>query len=200
MLVLVVFGAGYLWRFSVSQREAKADAALLELRAQPGVLDSEPKAADYLKVANAHSSTAAGRRARLLAAGAFFTEGRFSESMTEFQKVLDADSSGPLAAQAAFGLAASVDAQGKSEDAATRYREVITRFPDTSVAIQSRLALARIEEARQQPAAALRYYDEVLRDREGGPLVQQAVSQRETLVRKYPQIAGTNAVPSTVQP
>ncbi|MBL9136584.1 MAG: tetratricopeptide repeat protein [Verrucomicrobiales bacterium] len=196
--LLAVVGVVFLWRHFRSEREAAANSALLELRARPDATDdSGPKASDFLKVAEQHASTTAAARARLLAAGAFFAENRYTESQAEFERVLASEGSGPLAAQAAFGIAASLDAQDKPDQAIAKYQEVITQFPEDSVAAQARLALARLQESRQQPAVALRLYDELLREREPGPFSQQANAQREALLKKHPELgASTNASPS----
>ena len=194
--VVALIAVVYLYRHFRDEAEARANAALLELRALPGQPESAPKAADYLKVAEAHASTSAGPRARLLAAGAFFADNRYAEAQSEFEKVRTSVGSGPLAAQAAFGIAACLDALDKTEPAAAAYREVISSYPEDSVAGQARLALARIETDRKQPAAALRLYDELLRDRESGPFSQQARQLREELVRKNPTLAGGASAPA----
>lgn len=199
LLIVIAFAGVYLWRHFGEQREARANAALLEIRAKPSDPESAPTAADYLKVATEHPSTVAAYRARLLAAGAFFVEGRFSESLTEFQKVQDEGRSDVLTAQAAFGVAASLDALGKTDEAVARYRDVLNRYADSSVATESRLALARIEEGKQQPASALRLYDEILREREPSPFTQQAESLRQDLLRKFPQLNETNAPAAVTQ-
>ncbi|MCC7376812.1 MAG: tetratricopeptide repeat protein [Verrucomicrobiales bacterium] len=196
--LLLVVGVVFLWRHFRSEREARANAALLELRARPDAgEDAGPKAADFLKVAEEHASTSAAPRARLLAAGAYFAENKYTEAQAEFERVLSSEGSGPLAAQAAFGVAASLDAQDKQDQAIAKYQEVINQFPEESVAAQARLALARIQESRQQSATALRLYDELVREREPGPFSQQAVSQREALLKKHPELAAsTNAAPT----
>lgn len=192
--VIVVFGVVYLWRHFAGEREAAANTALLELRAKPGQPDTAPKASDFLAIAEQHASTAAAPRARLLAAGAFFADNKYSEAQTEFEEVLAAAGSGPIAAQAAFGIAACLDSLDKTDEALTRYQEVISRFAGESVAGQARLAIARIQEVRKQPAAALRLYDELVRDKDAGPFSQQATLQREQLLRQHPELAaGTNA-------
>lgn len=201
---VVLIAAVFLWRHFNAEKEAKANAALLSLRARPGEEGSEPKAADYLKVAEQYPSSTAAPRARLLAAGAHFAEGRYGEAQAEFEKVLASEGSGPLAAQAAYGVAASLDGAGKADQALTSYQDVITRFPEESVALQARLSLAGLQQGRGQAAAALRLYDEILRDRDGGSLIQQATQDRESLLKRHPELkagaaAGTNAPALTPQ-
>lgn len=197
--VLVVVGSIYLWRHFRAEREAAANTALLELGRRTGEAEAEPKAADYLKVAEQHASTEAAVRARLLAAGALFADGQFAEARAEFERVA-AVTSGTLLAQAAFGIAASLDGAGQTDAAVAKYQEVISQFPAESVAGLARLKLSGIQEARNQPEAALRLYDEILRDREPGAFAQQANQGREDLLRRHPELAATNAPTAVVMP
>jgi tetratricopeptide (TPR) repeat protein len=192
VLVLAVGGI-YFWRHTQAQREARGNAALLELHARRIGSDEAARASDFLKVAEEHDSTSAAARARLLAAGAFFAEGKYSESLAEFEKVLKAEDSGTLAAQAAYGVAASLDAMNRLDEAIAKYQQVITGFPEASVAGQARLALAQIHESRGQPENALRFYDELIGVREeGSPFSQMARQRRAALLEKHPELGGTN--------
>lgn len=196
--LICVFAVVYLWRHFEAEKESAGNAALLQLRAKPGQPETAPKAAEYLKVAEEHASTSAGPRARLMAAAAYFTDSQYAEAQAEFARVLEADRNGVLAAQAAYGVAACLDALDKTDEAAAKYQEVISSFPEDSVATQARLSLARLHESRKQPESALRLYDEVLKDKESNVFVQLANQGREELVRKHPELAGTNAVPASV--
>lgn len=187
--VILLYGVVYLYRHFAEQRELAANAALLEVRVRPNQPDSTPKAADYLKVAEAHATSSAGPRARLLAAGTLFSDNKYSEAMAEFERVLSKPGSPLVAAQAAYGIAASLDALDKSDQAATKYQEIISQYPEDSVAGQARLALARIQEDRKQAAAALKLYDELLKDREQGAFAQQAMRSREQLLKSHPELA-----------
>ncbi len=193
--VIALFGVVYLYRHMASEREAAANSALLNLRPKPSLPDSQPKASDYIAVAERHASTSVAPRARLIAAGTLYTDSKYTEAQAEFEKVLASVRSGPVAAQAEFGIAASLDALDKPDLAVTKYQEIISKYPDDSVAGQSRLALARIQESRKQPEAALHLYDQLLGDKESGPFSQQAQQQRDELVRRNPQLAAasTNA-------
>ncbi len=193
--LIVLYGVLYLYRHYAAEKELKANAALLELRQRPGAPDSAPKAADYLKVAEQHASSSAAPRARLLAAGAYFTDGKYSEAMAEFERVLASGSSQQIGAQAAYGIAACLDAQDKTDQALAKYQEVAAQYPEDSVAGQARLSMARLQESRQQPAAALRLYDELLKDREQGAFSQQAARFKEEILKRHPELAtgGTNS-------
>jgi len=190
--LIALFAVLYLWRHMAAQRELEGNAALLSLRSRPSQPETSAKATDYLKVAEEHAASSAGPRARLLAAAAYFAENRYAEAQTEFARVLGDEGSGVLAAQAAFGIAASLDALDKQDEAIAKYQEVISRFPDDSVALQARLGLARLHDSRKQPDTALRFYDEILREREPGAALQAATQAREELVRRHPELAGTN--------
>jgi tetratricopeptide (TPR) repeat protein len=195
---IALFGVVYLYRHFAAEREAAANTALLSLRAKPGEPDSAPKAPAFLTVAEQHSGSAnVGLRARLLAAGAFYTDGKYAEAQAEFEKLLASAGSGPLGAQADFGVAASLDALDKVDQAAARYQEIISKYAGESVAAQARLALARIQEGRNQAEAALRLYDELIRDKDSATFSQQATQLREELVRKNPALATAGASSST---
>lgn len=193
VLLILAVGAVLVWRNIQADRQVRANADLLQLRARPGAPETAPTAADYLRVVEQYPSTLAGRRARLLAAGAFYEAGQYTEALAEFERAHERERSGSLAAQAAYGVAASLDALDRVEDAVARYQAVLAAFPADSVAGQARLALARIHEVQGQPESALRLYDELLRDREAGAFAQQAMQQRDILVRRHPHLAGTNA-------
>lgn len=201
VVFLVVVGAIFLWRHFRAEREAAANAALLSLRSSEMESDSTTVAAgpgDFLKVAEEFSGTTAEVRARLLAAGLLFQEGRYADAQSQFEQVLSRAGGHPLVSQAAFGVAACLDGLDRVDQAASRYQEVIQRFPNESVAGQAKLALARLEESRGQAAAALRLYDELLRDRDQGPFSQQAGQQRDVLLRRHPELAPADvAVPES---
>jgi tetratricopeptide (TPR) repeat protein len=200
-LFLVVVAAVYLWRHFQAEREAAANAALLSLRSSEMESDSIAVAAgpgDFLKVAEQYAGTTAEVRARLLAAGLLYQEGRYADAQSQFEQVLSGAGGNPLVAQAAFGVAACLDGLDRVDEAASRYQEVIQRFSTESVAGQAKLALARLEESRGQAAAALRLYDELLRDRDEGPFAQQAGQQRDLLVRRHPELAPADvAIPES---
>lgn len=197
--LIALWGVAYLWRHFRAERELRANAALLEVRPKAGDPDSAPKASDFLKVADEHASSTAGPRARLLAAGAFFAEGRYSEAQAEFEKVAAAGQ-GVLGAQAEYGIAACLDAQDKGELAVAKYQEVAAKYPGESVAGQAKLALARLYESRKQPEVALKLYDDLIRARDAGAFAQVATERRESLVRMHPELSTTNAAPAAVAP
>lgn len=188
---IAICGVVFVWRHFQREREAKANLALLELRARPGQPESAPKPADFLKVADKHATTSVGPRARLMAAAAYFADNKYAEAQVEFEKVLAQSGSGPIAAQAAFGVAVCLDALDKVDAASAKYQDVIARFADDSVA-EARLALARLEDARKQPEAAVRLYDEVLRD-EREVLLARWRRRPGEIQRRNPQMAATNA-------
>lgn len=191
--LIAIFAVVYLWRQLAAQREVRGNEALLSLRGEPGKPETAPKASEYLKVAEEHASSTAGVRARLMAAGAFFADNRYAEAQAEFAKVLEAEGTGLLAAQAAFGIAASLDALDKTDEAAAKYQDVIATFPEEGVASQARLGLARLHESLKQPESAVRFYDEILRDRDAGAYAQLATRAKEELLRRHPELSGTNA-------
>lgn len=199
--IIALFAVVYLWRHVAAEREATANAALLSLRAKPNQPDSAPKASEFLTVAEQHASSASvANRARLLAAGTFFGEGKYSEAQAEFEKLLASVSSGPLRSQAEYGVAACLDARDQVDEAAAKYQNVISKYADDSVSSQARLALARLEESRNRPEAALRLYDELTREKDPGAFGQQATRLREELLRKNPKLATTEPATAPAAP
>jgi tetratricopeptide (TPR) repeat protein len=195
---VVLVGVLYFWRGARERAEAAAGQELLALALQaPG---GEVRAEDYLALAGRAGDTRAGKRARLLAAGRLFQEGRYAEAHAQFAEALGLEPDGPLAPQAAFGIAASLDSQDKGAEAEAKYRAVITAFPDDAVARAARLALARLHEDRNEADKALRLYEELEREQPEGGYGYTASERREILLRQHPQLAGTNTVAAVTPP
>lgn len=196
-LLIAAIAAWYFWHLARERAEAAASQQLFAL----GVRGGQPAAAaDYAKLAEQAGGTLAGRHARLLAAEKLFAEGRYPEAQAGFESALATSPDGLLAPQAAFGIAASLDAQEKLTEAEAKYRELTVRHPEEAVAREARLALARILESKQQPGQAVKLYDELIREPQPGIYSMEARARRETLLRQFPQLAGTNALAGAVAP
>lgn len=189
--------AVYSWR--QERMETEANTALLEVRAPAaGVADAQsPAPADYLRVAERYGGTEAAQRALLLAAGAFFTEGKYAEAEQRFQQFLREHGNHPMAATAAYGLAASLESQGKTDEALAAYQNVIASYPKSAVLDEAKLASARIYEAKGQPELALKTLDEITAPTRAGGPHPQALAQKEALLAKHPGLAKTNAPAAT---
>lgn len=199
-VVLLVVGFGvYLYNYFDEQKEVKASADLIALKpALTGSTNEAPvPASAYLKVAEQHPGTTAAERALILAAGAYFTEGKYGEAQAQFDRLLREHPSSKWAADASYGIAASLESQGKRDEALTAYQRVPTAYPNSSVVNEARLAMARIFEAKNQPAEALKQYDDITR---GGMMTmrsQDAMMRRSQLVKQHPELEkpATNSVP-----
>ena len=187
-------------RYMNEQKELNASGELLALRVslnQPtNAVPVQPSA--LLKVGSDFKGTSAAERARLLAATAFFTDGKYSEAEREFSAFGREFPSSPFAATAAYGVATAQEAQGKAEAQAS-YQKVATAYANSYVADDAKLALARIHESNKQPGQALRIYEDLLLPRVGAqpgePANPEALSRKEALLRKHPEL-NTNKPPA----
>jgi TolA-binding protein len=193
---LIIVFAVVAYRWKTHQAEADASEALLRLR--PTVSSAAPSeaaatAADYLKLAQEYPRTAAAERARLLAAGTLFADGKFAEAQVEFERLLREQGDGLLVPSAAYGVAASLEAQGKKDEALAAYRNVLTRFPKSALTDEAKLALARIYEAKGQPDLAFKTYEEIARPGTVTAASSQAAQRKQQLLAAHPELAKTNA-------
>ncbi len=191
--IIAVILVIYLYTWNRERTEQAASKALLELRAVANTAESLPAAsgAEFLKVARQYSSTSAGERALLLAAGALFTEGKYPEAQVQFEKIVSDFGESMLAPIAAFGAASSLDAQEKLDAALAAYQGVVSHYPNDAVATRAKLAAAGVHEAKNQPDQALKLYDEVIQaSARSGPGSEASV-RRERLLRKHPDLASS---------
>jgi TolA-binding protein len=203
VLVLVGFAIATI-RYMREQKELRASGELLALRATltPNTNNPSVSASALTKVAQEYSGTAAAERAKLLAAGALYSEGKYAEAEAAFKAFQTEFPNSEWRATAAYGVATAQEAQNKPEALAS-YQSVATGFAKSAVADDAKLALARIHEQKNQPADALRIYNELLTPRagapEGEPPHRVASQRKEALLRAHPELA-TNAVTTIVSP
>ena len=193
-VVVVALGlVGYFIAYTRQQKEIRANQALFNLGMplQQGENTPPIAAAAYLKVASGFSGTRAAEKAMLLAAGALFSENRYADAQTQFEKFLSQYGDSALAPTAALGVAACLESLEKIEEALKAYQGVITRYPEQ--AGKARLAAARLYETKNQPAEALKLYDSLMQPMAPSAWAGEARDLKDALLRKYPQLAATNA-------
>ena len=174
------------------QSEAEGGRALHTATATESAINSQA----LLQVAAAHAGTHAAERARLLAGGQLFAEGKYAEAQSEFAKFTADYAASPLVPTAELGVASALDAQNKTTEAIAAYEHVISTYRTDAVANQARLAKARLHEAASQPAQALALYDEALKDT-ASLSRETAVLSRARLLQQHPELEKpptTNAV------
>jgi predicted negative regulator of RcsB-dependent stress response len=200
LLVLLVASGAYVYNYMAEQKENEASAALLELRPPVGSANStnEPPvpAASFLKLAQQYPNTTAAERALLLAAGSYFSDGKYSEAQAQFDHLIKEHPSSQWAPDAAYGIAASLESQGKRDEALQAYNHVATAYANNPVANEAKMAMARIDEAKNQPADALAKYDDVAHNSAGSMRGQEAIMARNQLLKKHPELEkpATNAI------
>ena len=163
---------------------------------------SNPTAAYYLTVRSQYPNTPAAERALILAAGAFFTEGRHGDAQSRFEQYLKSYPTGAMRPIASLGVAACLDEMNKLDDALAGYQGVVSSYGTDPVAHQAKLAMAVVYQARKQPAQAVKIYEELSRAVPPTPLNSEARLLLDELIKKHPELAPTNApVPaSTILP
>lgn len=196
VIAIAIGGVYYVVNYFRTQRETEASQALSVLRAGSAFSERAgggTKASAYQQIAQKYAGTSAADEAALLAAGALFAEGQYEPARAEFATFLQSHDRGDLGAAAAYGVAASLESLKKTDEAVAAYQNVSARFPGTGQAAQAKLAVARLFEAKSQPDKAYEIYQELVRPTAMTLWSQEANQRREELVRKFPQLAMTNA-------
>jgi TolA-binding protein len=163
-LAIVVLGLWfYLWQRG--EQQVAASEALTNLRpawtapGTPSVITADA----YLRLCNEYPKTGAGSRALLLAATAFFTEGKYAEGKVQFDRFVRDYPENPLGGQALLGSAACLGAQGRVAEATAAYDELVRRHPTDPVVPRAKFALARLYEVQNRTDEAIKYYEELVR-------------------------------------
>ncbi len=171
-------------------REAEASAALTALRPQLGeaILASIP-AQKYLDIYEKYRGTKTAPKALLLAAGAFYQEGKYQEAQKTFEKFLSEFPDDSFAAQASLGVASSIEAQGKESEALTKYQEITTRYStDPSVLIPAKMAYGRLMEKQGKYEVAYSAYNDIMRSGAYTTWAQEAMYRLQALEKKHPEL------------
>ena len=188
--VAVFFAVSILrWKNRENERAANLELLNLHTPARAESATNAPPASAYLKVANEFAGTHAAERALLLAAGASFSENRYSEAQTQFNDFLSKYPDSSFAAEAAYGAAASLEAQGKKEEALAAYQSLVSRYGKSAVTDDAKLAIARAQEAKGQNAEALKIYEELAQPASPGSAYSQAARAKERILRLHPELA-----------
>jgi predicted negative regulator of RcsB-dependent stress response len=193
-VILGTIGAiiiGLIVYFIVWQRQEKqADASRALTRAfAANVTGGQSESADtYLKISGEYANTKAAGQARLLAATALFSEGKYDQSLAEFQRFAREQSGSPYAPQAMLGIASSLEAQGKTDQALETYANLVERHPNSPVAPQAKYSLARLRDAKGDFERALPLYEDVGRD-QFSSIGAEAGMRAEEIKRNHPELA-----------
>lgn len=200
--LLTVVVACYIYVWQRDRSEAAANAALLALstEADPNSGKAAAQAADFLRVAQEHSSSLAAGRARVMAAAALYAEGKYAEARQEFGAILASSATSPLAALAQFGVASSLDALDKKDEALAAYQKVVSEHPEDVLAGRAKMSAAALYEAKNQPDQALKLLEELTRPVAAGAGSMEAASRKQQFLQRHPELVKTNPVPVVVNP
>jgi predicted negative regulator of RcsB-dependent stress response len=193
-LMALCFGY-FVYQWHANERETAANQALSAIRSprSSAAMLSEPKAPEYLKVANEFPGTGAGERALLMGAADLYAQGKHQEAQTQFERFLKNYTHSSLTSQAVYGVAACLDALNKVDEALAKYQDIIARYSSESVAGQAKLAMGRLYEAKGQPELALKTYEDLTKGKEASVWSAEARTLRETLLQNHPNLVTTNA-------
>jgi tetratricopeptide (TPR) repeat protein len=155
-----------------------------------------------LKVAQEYPKTSVGEQSQFLAAGIYFTDGKYEQAYSEFSKFTTEHVESPLLPQAHLGMAASLEAQQKYAEAIQKYENVVTTFRNDSVVGPAKLTLARLYEDKNENAKALEYYDQLIKTPSGpyDPWAGEARERRDLLLNKHPELDPNAKVFSVTTP
>ena len=195
VIVLAAIAVIAFMSYEQGQKEVRASQALANIAVpQSPAVPTPPGTADaYLKVAKDHAGTKGGARALLQAGAAYFVEGKYAEAQKIFEQFLREYPGSEWIPQAHIGIASSLDAQGKTDDAVAKFEEIRRRFANDATSDEVKLALARLFETQNKPADAFRLYSELVQANPYGGMGSEAGVRREELVKKFPELAKTNA-------
>jgi TolA-binding protein len=146
-------------------------------------------AESYLKVAADYPGTEAAARALLLAGGALFDSGKFTEALAQFERVQRDFPNSPFRPEALYGQAISLESLGRPAEAATALQALLSRYPTSSLAPRAKFALARVELAQKQPEKALKLLEEVSKAQDFGLLGALSEMMQEEIKQANPSLA-----------
>jgi len=178
----------YVWK--QSNVEATANIELSNLRptaTATGSLVPVPASA-FLKIVNDYPKTSAAARARLWAAGALFTEGKYAEAKAQFDRFLRDYPASPFRSAALYGNAACLEAQGKLPEATAAFKDIVERRPTDPVVSRAKLALGRLYQTQNEAARAYKLFEDVARAEGMSSLGYQAEMGLEELKRSNPNL------------
>lgn len=183
VLVVCLVTGFYLWQKTRTKEIAEVELSKLRptISAQGEI--TPVTASALLRVADNYPKTPAGARARLLAAGALFNEGKLAEAKTQFDRFLRDYPKSRFRPDALYGSGLCLAALGKSAEAMQIYREIVDGYVGSPVVPRAKLALGRLLVAQNQIAQAKKLFEEVAHAEGGGLLAYQAEIELERLSR-----------------
>lgn len=170
----------------ISAGEALSDVSSLQMSNPNARAEG---AAAYLKVASAYPKSSAAARAVLLAAGSYFSEGKYPEAKALFERFNREHRESGLVGEALLGIAACADAQNQTNEAVVAYKSLVDHHAGEPVIPQAKFALARLYEAQNKLELAHNYYEELNKAEPYSSIGSEAGMRAEELVAKNPSLA-----------
>jgi predicted negative regulator of RcsB-dependent stress response len=183
--VAVVVGFFIWFYLSTQKQQSEISAGLDYTQYQANLAPSmtpQQMADGYLKIADKHSGTLAGQRARLEAGALLFGAGRYADAQAVFNKVAAAGNVGDMVVQARLGSAACIEAQGRLDEALSAYRAAVVGRSESPEAVYAKFCQGRVLELQGKLGEAVSVYQEVARSPLAGSLASEA-AQRNALLQ-----------------
>jgi predicted negative regulator of RcsB-dependent stress response len=201
-IAVVALGTAlFLYSSAREEREVAAGRELTTVLSRPnGAATGAQLASSLEQLAANYSSTAAGRRAQLQAAGVLFTAGNYTDALTQFRKCLEADRSGPFAAIAQLGIAACSESLNNLDQAAAAYQQILSTYPGSPLVSQAEFGLGHVAEMQNKASEAIGHYEKVAGSSAGGSLAQEASLRATELRLKMAAATPAPAQPAAAKP
>jgi tetratricopeptide (TPR) repeat protein len=198
--IVLLGGAIFTFIWWRDQKEVKASEALADVSlARTTDATRTETQEDYLKSADSHSGASAAERATLMAAGTYFTEGKYDQAKTQFEKFRREHPGSPFMAQALLGIAACYDAMKKAPEAISAYKDIIDHHGGESVVPQAKFALANLYEGQGKFDQARPLFEDVARNGQSS-VGSEAGMRLEELKAKHPELFPTSPAPASSLP
>jgi TolA-binding protein len=195
--VAVVGAAAGIYFWKQNETQTNASHALSKIASDNLMGAARPDTSEaLLKVATDYAGTDAARRAVLLAAGNYFTEGKYKESQGQFERFLREYRESSFATEALFGVAACKDAQGMTNEALVAYKDIVDHHPSESVAPQARFALGRLYEAQNKLELARDCFQQVAQMDPNGQLGSEAGMRLAEIYSANPSLIPNRPAPA----
>lgn len=192
LLAVLIIGLTAFGIFRYYQQHREDEAA--------GSLATAKTPAEYQKVIDDFSGSAAAGSAYLLLASSQANEKKFAEANATLQQFVDKYSDHELASAAHLAMAANLEEMGKADEALTALRRLVANYPKSYNAPVAMLSEIRLLKNKNQIAEARKLCETFLTQYRDSYLAGEASRQLELLKAKQPVATAAPAQPSTANP
>jgi predicted negative regulator of RcsB-dependent stress response len=154
----------------------------------------------YLRLASEYANTSSGARALLLAAGTYFTDGKYDQALKSFQRFTREHRDSPWMGEALLGTASCQEVLGKTNEAMAIYQDIKDHHSSDVEAAQAKFALARLYETQNKPELARPLYEDLARNEPYSSIGSEAGIRLEELMARSAAPATLTQAPAPAAP